>query len=85
MTSGDVIAIVAVSLTAIIAIVGWVVNRFSAKDEKIKLLQQKCEILEAANQKLENQNLKLEVVGQLSAQFFKQLPPALRELNEESG
>lgn len=85
MTSGDVIAIVAVSITVFTFIVGIVVTRFNAKDKKIELLEQKCDLQEKTIQKLENQNLKLEVVGQLSAQFFKQLPPAMQEYNEESG
>lgn len=85
MTSGDWVAIAVAAVTVIMGIIGWVIAAFVRKNQKIALLETKCELLEKSNGKLERQNLKLEITGQLAAQFFKQLPPAVQEYNEESG
>lgn len=82
MSSSDWIAVVSIIATLVIAILGYVLTQ---KNKKIELLQTKNELLERSNGKLERQNLKLEITGQLASQFFKQLPPAVQEYNEESG
>jgi hypothetical protein len=82
VTPGDVVAIISVVSTVLIAALGYVLNQ---KNKEIDLLKTKNELLEKANDKLERQNLKLEITGQVANQFFRQLPAAMREYNEESG
>jgi len=82
VSPGDIIAIISAVATVMIAVMGYVLNQ---KNKEIELLKTKNELLEKANDKLERQNLKLEITGQLASQFFKHLPPAMREYNEESG
>jgi cell division protein FtsB len=84
MTTGDIVAIVAVAITLLGLIVGWIGSRFKDKNEQIKLLQAKNEALEKANSKLELQNLKLEITGQAVTKFFQQLPKTVWEAHEES-
>lgn len=82
MTPGDVITIISIVTTVVIASMGYVLNQ---KNKEIDLLKTKNELLEKSNDKLERQNLKLEITGQVANQFFRQLPAAMREYNEESG
>lgn len=82
MSPGDIIAIISAVATVMIAVMGYVLNQ---KNKEIELLKTKNDLLEKANDRLERQNLKLEITGQLANQFFRQLPKAVGEYNEESG
>jgi hypothetical protein len=71
MTSGDVIALVAIVVPVVVASLGLVINRLL---KKIDLYEERDRLQKDSIARLERQVDKLEITGTLINRFFSQLP-----------
>lgn len=82
MDAGNWLTVVSILGGVLSSILLYVINQ---KNEKIKLLETKNDVLETTNRKQELQIVKLEITGVAAVQLFQQLPKATGQRIEESG